>query len=256
MSPLGLAAIAGRIPGDEGSSGQGSAGQGSADQGSAGRGSGKGSSRSDRVADIVREAILDGTFRWGTRLSEPQICAAVNVSRNTLREAFRTLAEERLVVHELNRGVFVRVPTAQDVSELYACRRIVECAAVRACTGSPGELDGVTAALDRADALAGSQDWIGVGTADIAFHRALVALSRNERLVRMTAGVWNEMRLVFHVVGEPAGFHGSYLARNHALAATLATGDTAAAAAELHAYLDDAERHTLQTYRQRSLAGG
>jgi len=236
MPPPSLAAIAGRNPGDDGSAGRGS--------------------RSDRAADVVREAILDGTFRWGTRLSEPQICAAVDVSRNTLREAFRTLAQERLVVHELNRGVFVRVPTAQDVTELYACRRIVECAAVRCCTGEPGELDGVDAALAQADALAGTADWIGVGTADIAFHRALVALSRNERLVGMTAGVWNEMRLVFHVVGEPAEFHGSYLARNHALAATLAAGDTAAAEAAPHAYLDDAEQHTLETYRQRSIAGG
>lgn len=233
MPPLGLAAIAGRTPGDEGSAGRGG--------------------RSDRVADVVREAILDGTFRWGTKLSEPQICAAVDVSRNTLREAFRTLAEERLVVHELNRGVFVRVPTAQDVAELYACRRIVECAAVRACSTAPGALDGVTEALARADSLAGSDDWIGVGTADIAFHRALVALSRNERLVRMTAGVWNEMRLVFHVVGEPAEFHGSYLARNHAIAATLAAGDPEAAAAALATYLDDAEAHTLATWRQRSL---
>ena len=233
MPPLGLAAIAGRNP-------------------EAGAPPGRGG-RSDRVADVVREAILDGTFRWGTRLSEPQICAAVNVSRNTLREAFRTLAEERLVVHELNRGVFVRVPTAQDVAELYACRRIVECAAVRAFAGGPRDLDGVAEALARADSLAGSQDWIGVGTADIAFHRALVALSRNERLVRMTAGVWNEMRLVFHVVGEPAEFHGSYLARNHAIAATLAGGDPGAAAAALAAYLDDAEAHTLSTWRQRSL---
>ena len=82
---------------------------------------------------------------------------------------------------------------------------------------------------------------------------ALVALSRNERLVRMTAGVWNEMRLVFHVVGEPAAFHGSYLARNHAIAATLAAGDPEAAAAALATYLDDAEEHTLATWRQRSL---
>ncbi|WP_280396032.1 GntR family transcriptional regulator, partial [Nocardia brasiliensis] len=89
------------------------------------------SSRSSQTADIVRASILDGSLRPGSRLSEPDICAALGVSRNTLREAFRSLIEERLVTHELNRGAFVRVPTSDDVAEHYQCRRLVECAAVR-----------------------------------------------------------------------------------------------------------------------------
>ena len=36
--------------------------------------------------------------------------------RNTLREAFRMLSQERLVVHRLNRGVFVRELTVAAVS--------------------------------------------------------------------------------------------------------------------------------------------
>lgn len=87
-------------------------------------------SRTTRVAGILREEIIDGTFRPGARLSEPDICAALDVSRNTVREAFQILIEDRLVAHELNRGVFVRVPTAEDITELYICRRVVECAGV------------------------------------------------------------------------------------------------------------------------------
>jgi DNA-binding GntR family transcriptional regulator len=209
--------------------------------------------RAERAAEHVRRGILDGTHPLGSRLSEPQICRDLHVSRNTLREAFRTLAEERLVVHQLNRGVFVRVPTTQDVSELYDARRLVECAAVASHPGGRDGLERVVETLERADATAAAQDWVGVGTADIDFHRELTALA-STRIVTLMQSVWNEMRLAFHVVARPDAFHGSYLDRNHAILDALVTRGGAVAAEMLRAYLDEAESQVLSEYRSR-LAG-
>jgi DNA-binding GntR family transcriptional regulator len=214
---------------------------------------------SARAADAVRAGILDGTYLPGARLSEPAICAAVDVSRNTLREAFRTLDQERLVVHELNRGVFVRVPTAADVTELYDCRRLVECAALASGGVGPdatAHVDAVARALTRARTCAGAGDWVGVGAADVDFHRAVVALAGSSRVAAMMDGVWNEVRLVFHVVGSPEEFHRVYVDRNHAIYGALAAGDPAAASQMLHAYLDDAEEHVLGVYRERGVGQG
>src|SRR5919197_3921789 len=83
-------------------------------------------STAERVADILRGRIADGFFPPGTRLSEDSIGGALGVSRNTLREAFRLLTHERLLSHELNRGVFVRKLSVQDVVDLYRVRKIVE----------------------------------------------------------------------------------------------------------------------------------
>lgn len=213
------------------------------------------SGRSHRVADLVRRAILDGTYGVGTRLSEPRICSDFDVSRNTLREAFRMLADERLVVHELNRGVFVRVPSTQDVSELYDARRLVECSAVQEHPGGADGLEAVAAALDRADRMAAAGDWVGVGTADIDFHRELTALG-STRIVALMQSIWNEMRLAFHVVGRPDAFHGSYLERNHAILDALVTRGGPVAATMLRSYLDEAEQLVLQAYRRRDLASG
>ena len=209
--------------------------------------------RARRVADVVRQGILQGTYGFGTRLSEPQICRDLDVSRNTLREAFRALAEERLVVHELNRGVFVRVPTVEDVSELYDARRLVECAAVAGHPGGAAGLERVAATLDRADATARAGDWAGVGTADIDFHRELTALG-STRVVALMQVVWNEMRLAFHVVARPDAFHGSYLDRNHAILDALVTAGGTVAAPMLRAYLDEAEGQVLAAYRRRASA--
>ena len=208
--------------------------------------------RAERAADLVRRRILDGTYAFGARLSEPQICRDLDVSRNTLREAFRALAEERLVVHELNRGVFVRVPTTQEVSELYDVRRLVECAAVAAHPGGPAGLERVVETLERADATARAQDWVGVGTADIDFHRELTALA-SVRVVSLMQSVWNEMRLAFHVVARPDAFHGSYLERNHEILDALTSRGGPVAAELLRAYLDEAESQVLAAYRARDL---
>ncbi|GAB2574267.1 GntR family transcriptional regulator [Microlunatus antarcticus] len=208
--------------------------------------------RAERVADHVRRGILDGTYAFGTRLSEPRISRDLHVSRNTLREAFRALAEERLVVHELNRGVFVRMPTTQEVSELYDVRRLVECAAVAAHPGGTAGLERVVETLERADATARAHDWVGVGTADIDFHRELTALA-SVRVVSLMQSVWNEMRLAFHVVARPDAFHGTYLERNHAILDALAVQGGPVAAEMLRAYLDEAESQVLAEYRSRGL---
>ena len=62
------------------------------------------SSTAERVARILRERITDGTLHPGSRLPEDALGTALGISRNTLREAFRLLIHERLVVAELNRG--------------------------------------------------------------------------------------------------------------------------------------------------------
>jgi len=205
---------------------------------------------STQVADLVRDRILDGQFRPGMRLSEPDICAALKVSRNTVREAFRMLTQERLVSHELNRGVFVRIPLPEDVAEVYKCRRVVECTALREHPRTGAGLKPLLSILQRADDYAAQGDWTGVGTADVDFHRAITALNDSRLLDTMMSGVWNELRLIFHVVARPYMFHGPYLRRNHDVFEALERGEASAAADMLADYLGDAQAQILAAYAE------
>ncbi len=205
-------------------------------------------SRSTQIADIIRSCILHGEFLPGARLSEPEICSALGVSRNTLREAFKSLVEERLVVHELNRGVFVRIPTPDDVGELYSCRRVVECAAIRGVDLAIADLGPLVRALDEADTNAARGDWTGVGDADITFHKAISALNDNRRLDSLMDDVWNELRLVFHVMADLHTFNKPYLERNHAIYDAVESGAVDVAEQMLAEYLRDAEGQILKAY--------
>jgi DNA-binding GntR family transcriptional regulator len=203
------------------------------------------------VADILRSRIADGYFRPGTRLSEDSIGGALGVSRNTLREAFRLLTHERLLVHQLNRGVFVRVLTVEDVEDIYRTRRLVECAVVRGLGKPPYELEAVAAAVAEGRRSARERDWKGVGTANIHFHRELVALAGSERTDEVMRSVFAELRLAFHVVDDPRRLHEPYLARNRQILETLQAGDRDRAEALLAEYLDDSRRGLVEVYGQR-----
>lgn len=213
-------------------------------------------STAERVAAILRSRIIEGYFPPGTRLAEDAIGTALGVSRNTLREAFRLLSHERLLTHELNRGMFVRTLTVDDVVDLYRVRRLVECGVIRTVTGPHPGLAAVAAAVaDGEEALRG-REWQALGTANITFHRALVALAGSPRADELMSGLLAELRLVFHVMADPRRFHEPYLARNRDILRLLERGDGPGAAEALDDYLHDAEDQLVRAYAQRWPSAG
>jgi DNA-binding GntR family transcriptional regulator len=208
------------------------------------------SSTADRVADILRTRISEGYLPPGSKLSEDAIGGALGISRNTLREAFRLLTHERLLVHELNRGVFVRMLTVQDVTDIYQVRRIIECAAVRGLGAPPYDLGHAEAAVAEGEKAAKEGAWRDLGTANIHFHHAVVALARSRRLDDLMRGILAELRLVFHAMDNPRGFHEPYLERNREILSALRAADRAKAELLLAAYLDDAEQQLIERYSE------
>ncbi|RKT09296.1 DNA-binding GntR family transcriptional regulator [Streptomyces sp. 1114.5] len=200
-----------------------------------------------RVADILREHITEGRLTPGTRLSEEALGGALAVSRNTLREAFRLLADQRLVVHELNRGVFVRILTPRDVADIYTLRLALEMAGVRALrSAKPEHLSALRAALARAESAEALDDWVAVGTADLHFHQAVAGLAGSDRIDECMARLVAELRLAFAAVPSAHGFHEPFLRRNQTIAGLLESGEIDDAEVELTRYLDDARTVIVQ----------
>ncbi|WP_049570704.1 GntR family transcriptional regulator [Streptomyces sp. SBT349] len=202
----------------------------------------------DRVAKILRDRIAEGFFPPGTQLSEKAISDRLGVSRNTLREAFRLLTHERLLVHALNRGVFVRRLTVEDLVDIYRVRRLMECAALRGLGEPPYPLDALEAAVERGRKAAREEDWRELGTANIKFHENLAALAGSPRTDELMRRILAELRLAFHVMADPRRFHEPYLARNQEILQALRSGDPAGAERLLGRYLDDSRSQLAQAY--------
>ncbi|MGX7823569.1 GntR family transcriptional regulator [Actinokineospora sp. 24-640] len=204
-------------------------------------------SAAETAASALRDLIMEGALAPGTQLSEEAFLEPLAVSRNTLREAFRLLTHEKLLVHRLNRGVFVRSLDAADIADLYRVRRVIECNALGRADQAGIEVMAETVAMGERAARAGR--WVDVGTANIRFHQAIVTLADSPRIDELMRQVAAELRLGFHEMGDPRAFHQSYLRRNRAIVEALRAGDRAGAAEQLRAYLDDAEKEMLTAFR-------
>ncbi|MBM7771276.1 DNA-binding GntR family transcriptional regulator [Actinokineospora baliensis] len=198
------------------------------------------------TADTLRELIMEGGLRPGDRVVEESLLEPLEVSRNTLREAFRLLVREKLLEHKVNRGVFVRVLTATDVDDLFTVRVLIELTALR--RSREPNWTAMTEAVAQGRAYAAAEDWLGVGTANMRFHKAIVASVGSARLDEIMDQLTAELRLGFHEMGDPRAFHEKYLTRNAAIADAVSQGDIEGAVLQLQEYLDDAKSEMLAAF--------
>ncbi|WP_456268875.1 GntR family transcriptional regulator [Kushneria sp. AK178] len=206
----------------------------------------------ETVTNGIRRLLVEGAFAPGQRLSEMALCERLGVSRNTLREAFRTLAHEGLVTHQPHRGVFVTRPDAASIVEIYRLRRFIECRALSEAWPCHPAVKGMRAAVADARAFSEQQDWQAVGTANMAFHGEIVALADSPRLDAFFRGVLAELRLAFALMPDREWLHGPYVEMNQQVLETFDAGDTNAAVALLEQYLAQSERTVLAAWERQA----
>ena len=206
------------------------------------------------VARVLRERIAAGRLVAGQKLSEQVLADTMRVSRNTLREAFATLAGESIVNRIPNRGVFVAQPDADDVREIYAVRRIIEPGAVLWSAPGPAQIAalehsvaGVARARDEADIAA-------MADANQALHKAIIDLAGSQSLVQLMARLLARMRLIFYTMASATDFHSHYVDHNIALVACIRRGERETGAAMLRDYLATAEAELLR-HMENAAAG-
>lgn len=195
-----------------------------------------------RAVAELRERVTTGQLAPGTQLSETAWSTTLDVSRNTLREAFSTLIEEGLLVRVPHRGVFIATLSAAQIADIYRVRTLLECAALTQAPTDPPRADGLHAAVDAAREDAARGDWHAVGTANMRFHGQIVALAGSPRLDAWMAQLAAELRLAFVAAPDPEALHHPFLARNAEIAAVYGAGDAHRAAGLLRTYLHESEQ--------------
>jgi DNA-binding GntR family transcriptional regulator len=138
----------------------------------------------DRIAEILREAIAEGSLVAGTALRQDELATRFGFSRMPIRDALRLLEAEGLVSIHPTRGAFVAKMDAVEISEIYAVRELLEVEALRLAL--PGlthrTLDDAAAVLDQIDREPDVARW---GILNRAFHLALYGACGNGRLLAL-----------------------------------------------------------------------
>jgi DNA-binding GntR family transcriptional regulator len=83
------------------------------------------------VAHVVREAIYRGLFKGGEQLRQDDLAERFKVSQGPVREAFRQLEAEGMVVIYPHRGAFVTELSAAEALEISEIRVALESTALR-----------------------------------------------------------------------------------------------------------------------------
>lgn len=167
----------------------------------------------ERVATALRNDVLDGVLRPGCRLREESLCERFGTGRHTIRAALRLLVAAGLVVHERNRGAFVRPLTRARIDESFGFRMALELGSLRLALDRGADLSAVEAAVCELESLPERTPWRRLTESHGRIHHEIVRAAGNERLLTAYRGCEDELQLLFAVIRPD--FSAQRLARLH-----------------------------------------
>jgi len=152
----------------------------------------------ERVAERLRERILEHSLAPGSWIDEQALTAELGISRTPLREALKVLAAEGLVTMKLRRGAYVTEVSETDLSEVFHLLSLLEsdAAASVALQASDAQLAELAALHQRLEASVADRD--AFFTANERFHMRLLEIAGNRWRNQMVADLRRVMKLYRH----------------------------------------------------------
>ncbi len=141
----------------------------------------------DSVYARLRDLILTNVLRAGQKLVDRDLAEQLGVSRTPVREALGRLAMMGLVEARSRRGYYVKQYTAEEMTDLYEFRKILETSAARlaAENADASQLRDFERILAASEALAANPaNHARTVELDLKVHNLIARASGNESLRR------------------------------------------------------------------------
>jgi DNA-binding GntR family transcriptional regulator len=174
--------------------------------------------------------IVSGQLKPGDHVRQDELAHQIGMTRVPVREAFRSLTAEGVLVHHRNRGHFVATISGEELRQLLWIRVTMEDEVVRTtrwpdATGV-AHLRALNAEVAAYSTGATPYDYVGVMRADREFHFATWELSPLTILRRELIRMWRltEPYHLFMPLSRPESLHRS-VAEHDALIDAVETGD-------------------------------
>jgi DNA-binding GntR family transcriptional regulator len=151
---------------------------------------------SERVTRQLRDEILDGARKPGSKLVERDLAAELGVSRVPVRDALRTLVSEGLVTPRPRTWAVVREFTASDIADLSEVRTAFEPLTFRLAAERRTRegLNRLRGALDEELEAARAGDAVRARRAAADFHEIVTSLAANDLLSELERTLRSRMR--------------------------------------------------------------
>jgi len=141
--------------------------------------------------------IIKGEYEPGQKLKEEEIAMRLGISRPPIREAFKALETEGLVVRKPRRGVFVSEMTAKVVWEAYTLKAaLYEMATELAMDTISGDqindLDAVVRQMEDCVKME-PVDLLQYQNYHQSFHDQIMVISGHDRLKKISVSIHNQV---------------------------------------------------------------
>jgi DNA-binding GntR family transcriptional regulator len=152
-----------------------------------------------KLVEHLRTRIITNEIPGGGKLNEIEISESLGVSRPPLREAFRILENERLVVSVPRKGSYVAETSLSDAIELYEMRKMIECYAIDLLTKyGVQHFTAIESSLASSAAVLGlpsnnAAERLVVIKAFADFHLALIECTGNSRLIAFYLSIYSNL---------------------------------------------------------------
>lgn len=150
------------------------------------------------VYSWLKDRIIDGTFGPGEYLPESRLAAQLKISKTPVREALKRLELEGFVEILPRRGSRVTWFTEKAINEIVQIREILEELGCRlTIAGDSGSnISRLRTLVDEADECAREGRWLEYKQHDIKFHRTLVEMAGNTRLLAIYNSISDHIQML------------------------------------------------------------
>lgn len=149
----------------------------------------------ERVASVLRKAILSKELQEGTIITLEGIASQLEVSSTPVREAFQILIREGLIKQRPNKGAEIQAISRKFIQDHYETRAILERACAAAvCRNGADTCDIENAYYNSKEAL-DTGDSSSYSNYNQAFHFAIWEAAGNDKVKALLAEMWNGLSM-------------------------------------------------------------
>jgi DNA-binding GntR family transcriptional regulator len=196
----------------------------------------------EAVYQVMHAAIAERRLPAGMRLVEDQLARLFCVSRARIRAVLQSLARERMVTLQKNRGAFVSYPSVEEAREVFQARRLIESALAREAARivKRDGADRLRDHIEREKAAVARRDRRDEIKLSGEFHLLIADMVGNATLSGYLAELIARSSLVIAIY-EGARAHDCWLDEHRRIIDALVDGDGETAALLMESHLTEAE---------------
>lgn len=196
----------------------------------------------DRTYDVILEALCDGTFKPGDRITQEDIALRLNVSRQPVTHALAVLRSQGFLEPVGKRGLIVRPVDPELFEAIYQFRSAVEPLAVELATPrlTPEDILKGRSIVEHGRNMVVANDARASLNSDIAFHTFIYEKSGNPLIAPTMRLHWQHLQRAMGEVLRYPGMSISVWQEHNQILETMIRGDAKEAGKLMRRHLLDA----------------